>query len=125
MSGSFEPLGRLADHVAQPYDHPTITESAMEDYWRQSYAEEVAALPNDALAEELDFAALAVAGCEEALASALATCRDLATPRPTRWDREIEVHAAAAEREAVRCRLARRIGRKMALEAEMKRRNEG
>jgi hypothetical protein len=124
MSDHFDPLNRLAAHDARPYDHPDITESAMEDYWRRSYADVAAALPDDVLAEEHDFALLAVAGCEKALASARALCRDLATPRPTQWDREIERHEAAAEREAVRCRLARRIGRRDALAAEMKRRSE-
>lgn len=119
---AFDPLNRIEPEGKLSYAHPAISEQAMEDYWRRYYAEEAAALPADALAQEHEFALLVLAGCEKALESANSLCDDLQAAIGAAGDREIEWHAAASEREAVRCRMARRIGRRDAIVAELARR---
>jgi hypothetical protein len=101
MSDPFDPLGRLAAHAAQPYDHPAVGWSDLDRHWQRLYADEARLLGHE-LATEHAGAVAAVGACEAA--------RD-DPRRPTdRWG-------------ALAVRLARLTARRDALAAELARRD--
>lgn len=115
MSDPCDPLGRLAEHAAHPYDHPPVSEKTMLAYWRGVYAAE-AALMREELDRECAAAADAVASCEAAWTEA--------ERRPTGsyiargWEAEQQFRQNAIERANLRHRLVRLRGRRDALAAE-------
>jgi hypothetical protein len=122
MTDAFDPLGRIAEHAAHPYDHPAVSEKTMERYWQHFYHHEVIALPLGDLAAEHQRAVGAVAECEAAL--------EAAKRKPTRgylagtWEREQEYRQNAIEVATLQHRLIRLSGRRDALAQELHRREK-
>lgn len=135
MTSSFDPLGRIAEHDATPYDHPAVSITDLERYWRDLYGAEARALPDGDLATEHQRAIGAMAECEAEIKQAEVD-RDAAWERY--WQRVYEsengiavVDTAAAANERANAnaavmraeaRLPRLTGKRDALVAEMKRR---
>jgi hypothetical protein len=62
-----DPLGRLDAHASSPYDHPEVTQQAIEASWRRHYATEAAALDDGTAAVASDRAVADLAACEAAI----------------------------------------------------------
>jgi hypothetical protein len=122
MTDVSDPLGRIAEHAAHPYDHPAVSEEAMAAYWRRLYANEAGKIPDDDLAIEHQWAVGAVAECEAALEAANERRNRYSWGGTGSWDEDNERIAAAGERDVLRHRLVRLKGRRDALAADAKRR---
>jgi hypothetical protein len=73
-----DPLGRIAQHSAEPYPHPRVDDEAMRQYWERVFAAAAATLSPDDLAREHAAAVEDLASCEADIVDAGEAAQSLA-----------------------------------------------